>query len=342
MSESRLERKVGVFILVGLVLLAVLLLLFSKGTAFYRQTYELRLKSSNVGGIKTGANVLLSGVPVGRVSGVALALDGKTVTIYLKIFQRYKIYEDARFEIEQFGFLGDQYVSIYPGANLKLPLKEGDEVTCGEPFNMQEALADAKQALSKANEALSKATETILDIRHTTTNVNAAVSDVRKFVLTERTLTNLAQTVSQFSVLATEALTVVSNVSALVGTNALPVTTTISNLNYFAAQLAPLATHANQLLINNEGEIASAIKNIETAAGMLTNLLHDLQTREGLAGRLLRDEQMGTNFSLMASNLAVTSSNLNRLGLWGILWKAKAPKTNAVSPPIYPGRTPFN
>jgi len=328
MNQSRLERKVGLFILVGLVLLAALLLLFSKGTTFYRQTYELRLKSSNVGGIKVGANVLLSGVAVGRVSAVELALDGKSVTIYLKIFQRYRIYEDARFEIEQFGFLGDQYVSIYPEANVGRELQPGDEVTCRTPFNMQEAVA--------------KATETISRIGQAATNVNEAVSDVRRFALTERTLTNLAETVNRFSAWSTEALTTVSNLNVLVGTNALPITTAISNLHHFAGQLAPLAAQAKELLANNEAEVTSAIKNIETASGLLTNLLHDVQTREGLAGRLVRDEQLGGNFSLLSSNLAITSSNLNRLGLWSILWKPKAPRTNVVSRHTYPGRNPFD
>ena len=311
MNESHLERRVGLFILIGLVLLAALLLLFSKGTTFYQQTYGLRLKSANVGGIKTGANVLVSGVPVGRVSGVDLALDGKSVTINLKIFQRYKIYEDARFEIEQFGFLGDQYISIYPEKNVGRQLKDGDEVACRTPFNMQEAV--------------SKATDTISKIGQAATNLNEAVSDVRKFVLTERTLTNLAGTLDKFA-----------------GTNALPISTAISNVNYFAKQLTPLAENANELVASNKAEVTAAIKNIETASGMLTNLLGELQTGDGLAGRLLRDGPLAANFSLVASNLAITSSNLNRLGLWGILWKPKTPKTNAVTPPGHPGRTPFS
>ena len=68
MSKSRLELKVGVFVLIGLLLLATLVILLSKGTTFFTGTFELRLRSGNVGGIKAGANILLSGVPVGRVS----------------------------------------------------------------------------------------------------------------------------------------------------------------------------------------------------------------------------------------------------------------------------------
>ena len=121
MEKSRLETKVGLFVFVGLALLAVLLIQFSKGTSLFRGTYELRLHASNVGGLKQRAWVLLAGVQVGSVSDIELAPDGKSVTILLNIYKTDKIYHDARFVIEQSGFLGDQYVAVIPTAN-QLPL----------------------------------------------------------------------------------------------------------------------------------------------------------------------------------------------------------------------------
>jgi hypothetical protein len=54
-----------------------------------------------------------------------------------------------------------------------------------------------------------------------------------------------------------------------------------------------------------------------------------VQAGKGLAGDLLKNEQIATSVSEITSNLSITSSNLNRLGLWGILWQHKQPKTNA-------------
>ena len=84
MDKSRLETKVGLFVLVGLVLLAVLLIQFSKGTSLFRGTYELRMQAANVGGLKPRASVLLSGVQIGAVSDIELAPDTKSVTIVLE------------------------------------------------------------------------------------------------------------------------------------------------------------------------------------------------------------------------------------------------------------------
>jgi len=80
MDKSRLETKVGLFVFVGLALLAVLLIQFSKGTSIFRGTYELRLQAANVGGLKPRASVLLSGVQVGAVSDIQLAPAKSTAT----------------------------------------------------------------------------------------------------------------------------------------------------------------------------------------------------------------------------------------------------------------------
>ena len=311
MSQPRYEVRVGLFVFVGLLMLAALVLLLSKGTAFYRGTYELHLKSDDVGGIKTGANILLSGVSVGRVAGVELAPDGKSVTIQLKILNQYKIYDDARFEIEQYNFLGDKYVAIHPAANEGDLLGSGDVVQCSKPFNLQETVA--------------KAADTVSKIGSVATNVQQAVSDVRRLVLTEDTLKSFGGALERFGILSSEALYAVSNVNALVQSNAMPVTLAVSNVNVFATQLAPLASQASLLFSNNEDQINLAIQNLESASGQLTNLLSRLQTDHGLAGRLLNDHQLADDFSDLAYNLAITTSNLNRSGLWGIMWKQKYP-----------------
>lgn len=314
MSKSRVEFKVGMFVLVGLVLLAAFVLLFSKGTAFWRGTFELRLKSENVGGIKPGSNILLAGVPVGRVTSVELAPDGKGVTIRLRILSKFQLYDDARFEIEQFGFLGDQYVAVYPGDNKGRRLGNDDEVVCRSPFNLQETVAVAA--------------ETILRIGRVTTNVDAAVTDVRRAVLNDQRLQNLGVAIDHFALLTADAMLAVSNVNALVASNTLPVTMAVSNLNALTLRLSPLVGNVNHLITNNEPTIFTAMKNIETASAVLTNLLYELEQGQGTAGRLLRDEQMGANLAAVAHNLMVTTSNLNRAGLWSILWRPKPSRTN--------------
>ena len=117
MSKSRLEWKVGLFVLISLALLAWLLIEFSKGATFFHSTYTIYLKATNVGGLKPKAAVQMSGVQVGTVSDIQLAPDGKSVTISLELFKQFQVHKDAQFIIDQAGFLGDQFVAIQPTKN---------------------------------------------------------------------------------------------------------------------------------------------------------------------------------------------------------------------------------
>ena len=65
MSQSHKEWKVGGFVAISLVLLVMLVLNFSKGLSLLRPSYVVRLKTTNVGGIKDKAAVLLAGATAG-------------------------------------------------------------------------------------------------------------------------------------------------------------------------------------------------------------------------------------------------------------------------------------
>src|SRR6266446_2276173 len=133
MSKSRLEWKVGLFVFIGLVLVAALLLQFSKGTIL-RPSYQILLRAANVGGLKIKASVLMAGVQVGTVSDIRLGPQGTNVTITLKIYSQYIVHKDARFLIEQAGFLGDQYVGIMPTRNEGDVFRDGDTAEAEAPF----------------------------------------------------------------------------------------------------------------------------------------------------------------------------------------------------------------
>jgi phospholipid/cholesterol/gamma-HCH transport system substrate-binding protein len=172
MESKRLELKVGLFVFIGLVLLAVLLIAFSKGTSVFRGTYVVRLIAPNVGGLKLHASVLLAGVQVGNVSGIDLAPDGRSVTITLSIYKGTTIYRDAIFVIEQAGFLGDNYVAVLPTANNPPIITNDDEVDCEPPFDMQAVARSATGFIERVNDTVS--------------NIETSVAQLQSTVLNER------------------------------------------------------------------------------------------------------------------------------------------------------------
>ena len=61
MSKSRLEWKVGLFVIICLGLLAALLIEFSKGASLWKHTYDLKMRAANGNGLKLKAGVLMAG-----------------------------------------------------------------------------------------------------------------------------------------------------------------------------------------------------------------------------------------------------------------------------------------
>jgi phospholipid/cholesterol/gamma-HCH transport system substrate-binding protein len=319
MEKSHQEIKVGLFVLIGLVLLAVLLLQFSKSTSIFRGTYELRLHASNVGGLKERASVLLAGVQVGTVSGIELASDGKSVTILLRVYKDYKIYHDARFVIQQSGFLGDQYVAVIPTANQPPVWNDGADVDCEAPFNLRETARAAAGFIQRIDETAQK--------------LDAAVGDVRRLVLNEQTLTNFAAVVGNLRDFSEQATNMVANINLLVATNADQIDLAVSNVVFFSQDLIHLSDDARGVVSTNGVEISAAVKNIESSTETLKQLMDGVQSGQGLAGALLKNGPLSTNVEAIAANLTIATSNLNQLGLWHFLWHQELPITNAPPKP---------
>ena len=320
MSQSRIEWKVGFFVAIGLALLAVLVLNFSKGLSLLKPSYVVRLKTTNVGGIKEKAAVLLAGVTVGNVSHVLLAPDSKSVVIVLHIYSKHDIPGDALFNIEAQGFLGDQFVSIAPTANALPPLpKDGSAVReCRAPFNIQDAARDAlgliqrlDQAAQKIDVAAERVNKTVLS-EQTLTNFAAIMVNLRVVAEQTRTVTERAIAVTDQAVaLEKKAITTLDRVDVLFATNTAPIQAAVSNVLRFSEQLNKVGADLQDTVGSNRPTIQAAMRNLETASAQVTNLLGEVQAGRGLAGALFKDEALARNFKQLSADLPAISGQVN-------------------------------
>ena len=315
MQNSRIQTKVGLFVLVTLVLLAALLVMFSKGVTRFTRTYDLHLLTTDVGSLKKGSGVLMSGYTIGNVTEIELGENGESVQLTLQIKRKYQVRTNATFIIEQAGFLGDQYVAVYPSTNRAARFfADGETASCPPPFNLQAVARNAAGFIERIDE--------------TAQRLNAAIDDVRRLVLNEQTLTNLSITVDTLRTTSERARITVDGINDLVQTNRAPLAATLSNLVVFSEQMQQASASVNGLVATNGLVLGAAVKNIESSTVILESLLGDMQAGKGLAGTLLKNEALAGDVAKIAQNLSVTTSNLNRVGLWGILWRAKEPRTN--------------
>jgi ABC-type transporter Mla subunit MlaD len=192
-----------------------------------------------------------------------------------------------------------------------MPFADMDEATADPAFSIQAAARTATGFVERLDHSLSKLDDTL--------------DQMRRLIFNEETLTNLSSTVATLRQVSEKASITVQNVNSLLASNSPAIDRSGSNLVVFSEQMSQFANGLNDVLKTNSGDFHQAIKNVEDSTEKMNLILSDVRDGKGLAGNLIQNERIASDFATIANNLSVTSSNLNRLGLWGILWKKKEP-----------------
>lgn len=129
MQRSKNDVWVGLFVLIGAV--AILFLALQSANLLslsFQQTYQVRAKFDNVGGVKPKAAVRSAGVVVGRVDNIVFDDKSFQAVVTLALESRYVFPKDSSLKILTSGLLGEQYLGIEPGADDK-NLVAGDTIS---------------------------------------------------------------------------------------------------------------------------------------------------------------------------------------------------------------------
>ncbi|HEY4266124.1 MAG TPA: outer membrane lipid asymmetry maintenance protein MlaD [Micropepsaceae bacterium] len=125
MQNSIVETLIGA----AVVAVAALFLVFAYSSTGSGPVsgYDVIAKFSKADGVNVGTDVRLSGIKVGTVE--KLALDPKTynAVVTLALENSIKLPDDSSVRITSEGLLGNQYLSIEPGASMQ-PIKPGGEI----------------------------------------------------------------------------------------------------------------------------------------------------------------------------------------------------------------------
>jgi phospholipid/cholesterol/gamma-HCH transport system substrate-binding protein len=126
------ETAVGLFVAVGLLCTAYLTVRLGRMEILGDDGYTLNAQFTSVSGLRTGAEVEIAGVRVGRVATIALDAKHPVATITLRMNKGVAVYDDAIASIKTSGLIGDKYVNISPGGGGEM-LDNGGTIGDTEP-----------------------------------------------------------------------------------------------------------------------------------------------------------------------------------------------------------------
>ena len=130
MQQTRsVEIGTGLFVLFGMSALFFLTTQTTGGDSFSAsESYEVEAYFENVGSLKSRAPVAMSGVTIGRVTGVSFDPDALEAKVTFVIDSQYsQIPDDSDASILTSGLLGSQYIGLQAGGS-DIYLEDGSEI----------------------------------------------------------------------------------------------------------------------------------------------------------------------------------------------------------------------
>lgn len=123
--SKNIEIMVGLFVVLGCLAAAWLALNVSNlGSLGSDKGYEIKAYFDNIGGLRTRAMVSMSGVKVGRVTSIKYNQQRGQAEVMMMLATDLQLSMDSQASIYTAGLLGEQYISLEPGAEDEV-LKQG-------------------------------------------------------------------------------------------------------------------------------------------------------------------------------------------------------------------------
>ena len=118
MQAKSMEFTVGLFVVAGLLALAMLALKVGNIHVLNSgETYAVTADFNDVGSLKPKAPVTVAGVRVGQVARITVDPVTYQAVVTLDILKKYRFPVDSSASIQTAGLLGEQYVSLSPGGS---------------------------------------------------------------------------------------------------------------------------------------------------------------------------------------------------------------------------------
>jgi phospholipid/cholesterol/gamma-HCH transport system substrate-binding protein len=131
MNKMVTETKVGIFVTLGFIVLAVMTVTVGKFHLGKEAGFRVYVLFDSAAGVVQNSPVRIAGVHVGKVERISL--ERGRAKVALRIPPDVQIYEDAKAYLRSEGLLGERYVEIFPGSEEKPKLSEEGFIQQGAP-----------------------------------------------------------------------------------------------------------------------------------------------------------------------------------------------------------------
>jgi len=127
MKRLNIETAVGIFMVIGFLCFAWLSVRLGDVGLFSSETYSVEARFDSISGLKVGAMVEISGVPVGKVVTIRLDQEYYRAVVGMEIDKHVALQEDTIASVRTSGIIGDKFIKLSPGGMDEL-IEDGGEI----------------------------------------------------------------------------------------------------------------------------------------------------------------------------------------------------------------------
>lgn len=298
-NESRgIEWRVGVFMLIGLAVIAFMAVKFGRLSQGLKKYYVITAEFPNASGLLKGADVYLAGARVGFTADAPELISGRyAVQVVLKLKDGVKIPRGSTFVISSAGFLGDAFVSINWPANPSTTdfLNDGEKVIGVRLEGLGDLTAKGGDVMDELKKRLKELEEPI--------------KDIRERVLAQKNLKAIDETFASLSEISSNFKNSMKGLDDVI-TKAKEAVDVVKE--DAAAAKAPIAKLDGvvQKIDTAAGELKATLASIKNAADTVSqtleatkSLVNKANSGKGALGMLLADKETADNLKALIRNL---------------------------------------
>lgn len=140
-EKQHTEILVGIFILVGIIVITFLALRMGDFGLLNNTQYIIKAEFTSASGLKKGAHVEMAGVSVGKVKNIIFNPETYLAEVYIAIENNIKVPEDSTASIRTAGIIGDKFLKISPGGSEIIIEKNMSIVETEPSINLEELIS---------------------------------------------------------------------------------------------------------------------------------------------------------------------------------------------------------
>ncbi|RXR22906.1 MlaD family protein [Flavobacterium stagni] len=262
---------------------------FLKGRDLLSNHKTVYVVYNNVEGLEKSAPVTINGLTIGKVNAITIDNETAKIRVELQLTTDFPIKSSSKAEIYAPSPIGGKQIAILPGTTGQ-EVEDGATLTASEKLGLTDELARQIEPLKDKIVKLLDNANTMLE------NFNQ-VLDANSKAHLRSSLANLDATIATFKETGEQANTLLADNQKKIGN-------TLTNAEKTSANFAKIS---NDLAQSN---LKETVATLDQTLISVQKIMSDIESGKGSMGKLMKDDQLYTNFTKTSKELELLLQDL--------------------------------